>query len=326
MRPFPSLAVAASIACALPAAASAPRGIARAEAALLDEAFSIAAGPGEAVWPGWAAAPFDLVLVDGDFEYLARSDQRPEGFAPLAGATLGGGPVLARPRTFEPALLAAFPAFGGAPVIVVGTPSATGREPGRWVLSVLHEHFHQLQYSRPGYYPAVDALGLKGSDSSGMWMLDYPFPYATPAVASAWRDLARNLAGQVEAGTAEGRRAFWCRLAAFEATLAPRDRAYLDFQLWQEGIARFVELRVAEAAAARATPGAAVSASTAADVRRSILSRLREDRLEERRREAFYAFGASLGLLLDEDRPAWKEAYFREWFSLPRLAAASCPR
>ncbi len=325
MRPLPSLAVAASIACALPAAASAPRGIARAEAALLDEAFSIAAGPGEAVWPGWAAAPFDLVLVDGDFEYLARSDQRPDGFAPLAGATLGGGPVLARPRTFEPALLAAFPAFGGPPAIVVGTPAATGRDPGRWVLSVLHEHFHQLQYSRPGYYAAVDGLDLEGGDKTGMWMLEYPFPYAKKEVADAWRGLAAELAGLVESGDAAGRRAFWRRLAAFEGSLAPRDRAYLGFQLWQEGIARYVELRVAEAAAARATPGSAVSASTAAEVRRSILSRLREDRLEERRREAFYAFGAALGLLLDEDRPGWKDAYFREWFSLSRLSGASGP-
>jgi hypothetical protein len=248
MRPVPSLLAAASLAAPIAAPASAPRAIAVPEAALVEEAFSLASAVGDAVWPGWGAAPFDLVLVADDTEYLVRSEQRPEGFAPLAGTTLGGGPVLARPRTFAPALLAAFPAFGGAPVIVVGTPPATGRDPGRWVLSVLHEHFHQLQ-----------------------------------------------------------------------------DRAYLDFQLWQEGIARYVELRVAEAFAARAAPGALVSASTAVDVRRTVLASLRDDGLEERRREAFYAFGAALGLLLDEDRPGWKDAYFRERFSLSRLSGASCP-
>jgi hypothetical protein len=325
MRARPALVV-ASVLAAVPVAASPPPpGIAPAERALVEEALALAAARGDSVWPGWSAAPFDMVLVDGGTEYLVGSDQRPEGFVPFPGPTLGGRPVLARPRTFPPALLAAFPAFAGAPVIVVGTPAATGRDPGRWVLSILHEHFHQLQYAQPGYYVAVDALDLSGGDKTGMWMLQYPFPYQDAAIAAGWRRLAESLAAQVEAGTAAGRGAFWCRLAAFEETLAPRDRAYLDFQLWQEGVARYVELRMAEAAAARATPGAAVSPALASEVRQKLVAGLREDRLDERHREAFYAFGAALALLLDADRPGWKEAYFRERFSLPRLAGAACP-
>jgi hypothetical protein len=327
MHTIPCLLAAAALAAARPAPTPpAPAPPAVAAAALVEDAFSLASAVGDAVWPGWGAAPFDLVLVDGDTEYLVRSDQRPAGFAPVTGASLGGGPVFARPRTFPPPLLAAFPAFGATPVIVVGTPAATGRAPARWVLSVLHEHFHQLQYTQPGYYAAVEGLGLSGGDKTGMWMLEYAFPYLSPAVASGWRALAAELARQVEAGDAAGRRALWCRLAAFEETLAPRDRAYLEFQLWQEGIARYVELRVAERASARAATGSTVSASAAAEARRAVLASLREDRIESRRREAFYAFGAALGLLLDEDRPGWKEAYFRDRFSLLRLSGASCPR
>jgi hypothetical protein len=326
MRARPALAVASVLAGVSAGASSPPPGIAPAERALIEEALSIAATRGEAVWPGWSAAPFDMVLVDGEAEYLLGSDQRPEGFVPVAGATLAGRPVLARSRTFPPALLAAFPAFAGAPVIVVGTPAATGRHPGRWVLSVLHEHFHQLQYTQPGYYAAVDALDLSGGDKTGMWMLQYPFPYEDAAIATEWRTLSDELADQVEAGTREGRGALWCRLAAFEQTLARRDRAYLDFQLWQEGVARYVELRMAEAGAARAAPAAAVSPSVAAEVRQKLLAGLREDRLEERHREAFYSFGAALALLLDADHPGWKGACFRERFSLPRLAGAACPR
>ncbi|MFN8092756.1 MAG: hypothetical protein U0599_11135 [Vicinamibacteria bacterium] len=76
------LVVAAILSAPLPAAAEPPRGVGPAERALVEEALALAASAGERVWPGWNAAPFDLVLVDGEHEYLARSDQRPEGFAP----------------------------------------------------------------------------------------------------------------------------------------------------------------------------------------------------------------------------------------------------
>ena len=55
------------------------------------------------------------------------------------------------------------------------------------MLTVLHEHFHQLQQSQPGYFQGVEALGLSGGDQTGMWMLNYPFPYKTPAVAEQIR-------------------------------------------------------------------------------------------------------------------------------------------
>ncbi len=56
--------------------------------------------------------------------------------------------------------------------------------------------FHQWQYSRPDYYPRVEALGLDGGDSTGRWMLDYPFPYDHPPVQAAARKLASALVRQ----------------------------------------------------------------------------------------------------------------------------------
>jgi hypothetical protein len=53
----------------------------------------------------------------------------------------------------------------------------------------MHEHFHQLQDSQPGLFQKIDELGLSHGDSSGMWMLNYPFPYEMPVVADNFAKL-----------------------------------------------------------------------------------------------------------------------------------------
>src|SRR2546426_10031760 len=70
------------------------------------------------------------------------------------------GAVSARKRVSPPALLATFPAVTGVTTIVIGEPTNTGKTSTEWVLTVLHEHFHQLEYSHPGYYAGVDSLRL----------------------------------------------------------------------------------------------------------------------------------------------------------------------
>ena len=57
-----------------------------------------------------------------------------------------------------------------------------------WIIMLLHEHFHQLQDSQPNFYADVSALNLSGADKSGMWMLNYPFPYDRKEVQeSSWQ-------------------------------------------------------------------------------------------------------------------------------------------
>lgn len=58
--------------------------------------------------------------------------------------------VGARKRQFRPEFLATFPAVGVVPTIVVGRGENTAaRTSTRWALTLLHEHFRQLQYSQP---------------------------------------------------------------------------------------------------------------------------------------------------------------------------------
>ena len=296
----------------------------------LAEAFATIAAVQERAWPGWSAAPSSLVLVDRDFEYLLRSGERPEGFVESEDDSRLGGRVLVRPRTFSPTFLATFPAFGPTPTIVVGTAKGTGKRSTAWVLAVAHEHFHQLQYSDPAYWSESEALGMAGDDRTGVWMHNYPFPYAptSAAFASLSRDLARLVGGPAPAPPAE-REAFWRRYAGLCGRLKPEDYRYLSFQLWQEGIARYAETRVAEVAAREHRVSAEFAAlhdhrafaTAAAALRHETMDELRTQVMAKDGRTVFYAFGAGLGLLLDQEGTGWRDRYLAEKFYLERYRA-----
>ena len=61
-----------------------------------------------------------------------------------------------------------------------------------WVVTMLHEHFHQLQDSQPNVFQDVMALDLAGGDQTGMWMLNYPFPYKDEKINVEFEQLGEN--------------------------------------------------------------------------------------------------------------------------------------
>ena len=307
-----------------------PQRVAGPDRVRLAEAFAVIATVQDEAWSGWSRAPSSLVLVDRDFEYLLRSGENPEGFVESEDDPRLGGRVLVRPRTFSPTSLATFPALGPTPTIVVGTAKTTGKRSTAWVLAVAHEHFHQLQYSDPAYWSESQALGLAGDDRTGMWMLNYPFPYGSTsaAFASLSRELARLVDGPAPAPPGE-REAFWGRYAELCSRLKPEDYRYLSFQLWQEGIARYVETKVAEIAARddrvsaefAALPDYRTFAAAAAALRRETMDELRTQTMAKDGRTVFYAFGAALGLLLDQEGTGWRDRYLAEKFYLEKYRA-----
>lgn len=265
------------------------------------------AGPARALWRDWDRAPFGVLIVDGETETLFCHAGPAEGFAAGPPDSATGCPTHSRARTFPPNLRAAFPAVDGAPTVVIGTPEATELSLPQWQATVLHEHFHQWQTSRPGYYERVEALGLRGDDQTGMWMLNYAFPYERKDVAAAFAQASLALAAAVEArdgpafaGSLEAYMQARKRLAA---TVDARDWAYFEFQLWQEGVARWSEIE-----AAALSPDPAVRA--AADERRaSTLQQLRTPDLAGRGRVAVYPFGAGEAMLLEACDPVWRKLY-----------------
>jgi hypothetical protein len=259
------------------------------------------------VWPGWESAPTQLLLVTDSTEFFL---QRPRT----------GEVTWRRPRIFSPTFLATFPAVGGVPTIVIGTPERTGLPPDRWILTVQHEHFHQFEYTRPDYYTRLAALGLAHGDTTGMWALNFPFPYDSLSIQIGVRQWAVALHEALlapdatrAAATARARAA----KRALDAMLAPDDRKYLDFQLWQEGVPRWIELAMARAGARNGL----VSDSTLAWQEDRIVTTLTKVDLGRQHREVVYALGAAVAELLERGGKDWKGRYFERMFELDGQAA-----
>ncbi len=298
----------------------------------LAEAFRVAGALGDRIWPGWSKAPFAVLLITPDHEFLVRHPNPTKDFTLVGHDALLNSDVYFRKRVFQPNLLATFPAVGGVSTIVIGQPEHTdARTSTPWVITLLHEHFHQLQDSQPDFYSAVGALGLARNDESGMWMLNFPFPYDKPDVAKQFAALSVALAAALDARKpGEFRRQlalYKNELEKFRELLANDDYKYFSFQLWKEGVARYTEYRVAELASRAYRPGndfavlkdATTFADRASALKQGILSELRQPSLTGRRRVSFYAFGAAEAMLLDRANPTWKQRYFKEKFSLEKF-------
>lgn len=293
----------------------------------LAEAFRIGEMLGNRIWAGWNKAPFAVLLVTPKHEFLIRHPKPSTDFTLINYDPLLKSNVYYRKRTQPPNLLATFPIVGGIPTIVIGQAENTDKKTSTpWVVTLLHEHFHQLQYSQPTYYQEVGALGLSRGDQSGMWMLNYPFPYDWHEMKEHFSLLGRLLG---EALQARNKSEFAARLSAYRKqrdelgkTLSPDDYRYFSFQMWQEGIARYTEYRIAKLASGRYRPGKAFRvlkdykpfAEVAEQIKAGILSELATGKLEEYKRVIFYALGAGEGLLLDRINPRWRQRYFVEKF------------
>ncbi|MDH3215564.1 MAG: hypothetical protein OEN01_04625 [Candidatus Krumholzibacteria bacterium] len=295
------------------------------------EARRLARLVGEKLWPGWSRAPFAVLLVTKDQEFLVHHPHPTSSFRHLGYDSLLQSDVYARDRRYETSLLATFPAVGGIPTIVIGQPKNTeASHSTRWVVTLLHEHFHQWQMSQPDYYSTVDGLGLANGDSTGMWMLNYPFPYQEKEVREAFEEFCRRLRDAVVGmRTPKYRdllRAYSQAKTRLRDTLSSDDYAYLSFQLWQEGIARYTEYVVAQRAGAayrptenfETLPDYVSFASDAEQTRDHILNELMRMSLKKSGRMAFYYAGAAEGLLLDRENAGWRDRYFKDRFYVER--------
>jgi acylphosphatase len=326
---FPSVCMLAVLGS--PVRADTPPTIPDIDRVRIAEALRLADALGNRVWPNWDKAPFAVLLVTPDTEFLIRHPKPSDDFALAGEDTLLKQKVWVRKRKFPTNLLATFPAVGGVPTIVIGQAENTDAKTStRWVITLLHEHFHQLQNAQPRYFADVDALDLAGGDTTGMWMLNYPFPYAEPKVRDQFSVMCRSLGDALKA---KEKAAFGDKLSAyiaerkkFQALLKPADYKYFAFQVWQEGIARYTEHHLARLAESEYKPSPAFRElkdyttfkSVADEMLSAIEKELSSARLDKSKRTAVYAFGAAEGLLLDRASPDWRRNYFAEKFSLDK--------
>lgn len=297
----------------------------------LAEAFRLNEVVGDRIWPGWSKIPFAVLLVTKDYEFLMRHTQPSADFAPLGYDPLLKCNLFFRKRTFPTGLLATAPFIKGSSLstIVVGQAENTDAKTSTpWIITLFHEHFHQLQNAQPTYYADTDALNLSRGDKTGMWMLNYAFPYDKREVQEQFAALSRLLLDALNAQTKTSRgqklAAYLSARHRFQESLNADDYKYLSFQLWQEGIARYMEYRVAKFAAENYRPRKEFRAlkdyvsfrEHAAKLHSQIFNQLEALQLGEAKRVVVYPFGAAEGLLLDAVRPSWRKRYFVDKFDL----------
>ena len=296
----------------------------------LAEAFRLGHAVGDKIWKDWSQAPFAVLLVTAEHEFLVRHPNPSKDFVLIGYDSMLKGNVYFRKRVFQKDFLATFPAVGGVSTIVVGQAENTSAKTSTpWIVTLLHEHFHQLQDSRPGMNADVEALNLARGDKTGMWMLNYPFPYESAEVVQQVSALSHLLAEAIESTNAN----FAAKLAAYlqarqqlEKMLSADDYKYFSFQLWKEGIARYTEHQVAKLAAATYKPNKEFKSlkdytpfkDTADSLLKNIVRELRTLPLANYKRVAFYYLGAGEGLLLDRANPNWRRRYFTDKFFLEK--------
>jgi hypothetical protein len=297
--------------------AQTPVPIPAADATRIAEFYRLAPQIDDKIWAGWSKTPASLLLVTQEAEYLTHFPDPPKGFVKT------GDDFQARPRQFSVNLQATFPAFGFPPVIVIGEPANTASKTSTpWLIVVMHEHFHQLQWAQPGYMNAINGIGLSKGDTTGMWMLNYPFPYEEPEIATSFAHLRDTLLAALaevdQSKFAPLAKAYLKERKAFFAQFLPDDRKYLSFQLWQEGVARYTQIKAAEAAADyqpteafAALPDYTPFSTYALTARARTLDELKHTDIAQSKRETLYSFGAAECLLLDRVSPDWKTQYFQ---------------
>lgn len=289
------------------------------------EAIKISELYSNSIWKGFSQTPFTLLLVTDNYEYLINHSNPTKDFTFLKDDDLLNSKIFYRKTQFSKSFLATFPAINGVNSIVVGTPKNTGKNVSEWIITLLHEHFHQFVYNSSNYYNEVSDLDLANGDTSGMWMLNYPFPYNNENVSSLFKDYTsslKNLIAIENTNSTTFKKAYQLYLKnrlKFKESLSESDYKYFSFQLWQEGIARYTELKFLEAMTNYKVTDAVKNLNEYVDfniyakqILKKEMDKLDTYQLKKQKRVCFYAVGMAEGLVLDMLNPKWRKYYLNK--------------
>src|SRR6267143_465697 len=93
--------------------------LSRTDRVRLAEAFRLGDFVGDQIWPGWSKAPFAVLLVTTEREFLMRHPNPSPEFISMGYDSALKSKVWVRKRVFQKDFLATFPAVGGVSTIVV---------------------------------------------------------------------------------------------------------------------------------------------------------------------------------------------------------------
>ena len=291
----------------------------------IKEAIGISGKFGDKLFEGFHAVPFAILLVTDSIEFLINHPNPSADFKLSGQDDVLKTNIYYRKTKFNPRFLATFPAVNGLSCIVVGTPENTNKSSTEWIITLLHEHFHQYQTSSPGYYPSVNALDLSGGDQTGMWMLNYSFPYDSLPVIKQYELFTKALYKTVTNPKGKYFRSnlkqYLNERKKFRDILPPADYRYFSFQVWQEGLARYTEYNFLELLE-KYTPSKEVTAlkdyiSFAEAKSKMYLNETKnlvENKLSETKRVCFYSVGFAEGIVLERLNKRWRKKYLSDKF------------
>ncbi|MCI0450347.1 MAG: hypothetical protein L0Y79_11300 [Chlorobi bacterium] len=295
----------------------------------IKEAINFFNGYGHKLWNDWDKSTFGILLVTSNNEYLINHPNPGEEFKLVGFDSVLSTDIYTRGRKFPTNFLATFNAVSNIPTVVVGQPENAGRSSLGWLKALLHEHFHQYQYSQADYVEKTKVLDLAGDDSTGMWMLNYPFPYEEDKVAGQYRTLtlaAKNTAFAERGKDFENNYNLYRKeREKFKNLLSEKDYRYFSFQIWQEGIAQYTENQMIQIMKdAKYQPSDEFRSLTDYKDIDSFYVRVINNLMENAelldlrtsKRACFYTLGALEGMILDKVNPKWNDLYLKDKLSI----------
>jgi hypothetical protein len=312
--------------------AQAPPQMRKEDKTRIREAMIISNKFGNGIWQGINETPFSVLLVTDSVEFLINHPYPSVDFKLSEEDDILKTKIFYRKQQFSKAFLATFPAVNGINCIVVGTPENTGKSSTDWIITLLHEHFHQYQYTQKDYYASVASLDLSGGDKSGMWQLNYSFPYDSLPVSSQYLQYTDALSKAVwSVNTKDFKKVFdkfYNERKKLMTLLKPADYRYISFQLWQEGIARYTEYKFLQllddyrpTVEVSQLPDFIPFRKFKEEFLHLHLSSVTALTLDKEKRVCFYDIGLAEGILLDKLNPQWRSQYFTQKFFLEKYTA-----
>jgi len=291
---------------------------------MIADAQAIVRNDGDVVWAGLSQAPLPILLIGPEHETLFCGLNTPGfsaiGFDPITRCRMQ---VRARELPFD---LAAATDLGNVSVIHMGLPDALEASRADWIVIFLHETFHQYQSTLPGYFSAVDVVRSRLSKTGEQWILEYPFPYADPTVKAAFAAMTLSsgqfLSAENDAQANTAIRSYVEARNRARDAMSPDDWLYYEFQVGQEGVARWTELRFA-AAAGETRPDIATIGKEQTGGLAVSLNAIDSQGLHVWKRSSFYVLGAIEASMLERVRPQWQLEYANNPFAMGAMLNAS---
>ena len=287
--------------------------------ARLEEVHNLIDGLGPGLWAGWGEDHLPLLLESDTADFLVGHPAPPEGFETMAGLTVGGEPVSTRAGHLVPGIgvqpigdqlgVALLPrdrlqAFVDE-LLGSGVVTLDDVQYVRWVA---HEAFHVFELRSVG--GELPRFGFEGSETEMGGVLAETDGFSE-RLADEARLLKRALATQTDAELRAAVDTFLRGREQRRATLPAEIGGFEQAVEWSEGLARYSDVRLLQAAASDYRPSPAFAALGASYPEPEATWTDAVHWLDDLSsvpgtvRDRYYELGAAQAYLLDRLMPGW---------------------